>query len=417
MTMVDVAVVGAGPYGLSIASHLRARGIEHRVFGAPMRTWRTQMPQGMFLKSEGFASSLFEPSGAFTLADYCAEQGLPYADIGLPIGRDVFADYGVAFQRRFVPDLEQTDVAALEQAPGGFRLTLASGETLTARRVILAVGISHFAYVPAALAALPPALVSHSSRHADLGGFAGRHVVVLGAGASALDCAALLVRAGAAVDLVARVPEIHFHNGPAKQPRPLLDRLRAPMSGLGPGWKSRLSTDAPLLFHAMPERFRVFVTQRHLGPAPGWWTRPMVEGKVAFHLGQRVLDAGEDGGRIRLTLGGADGTRGTLVADHLIAATGYRADIQRLGFLGAALRAGLRTTGEQPALSRNFESSVPGLYFVGLAASNSFGPVARFAFGAGFAARRLARHLDGRWLAAPARPDRADAGLTLADAA
>jgi hypothetical protein len=181
----------------------------------------------------------------------------------------------------------------------------------------------------------------------------------------------------------------------------LLTRLRAPMSGLGPGWKSRLCTDAPLLFHAMPPSFRIEVTRRHLGPAPGWWTRPMVEGKVTFHLGQTLLSAIEKGERIQITLAGADGTSRTLAADHLIAATGYHPDIRRLRFLSSALRAELRTAADAPVLSRNFESSVAGLYFVGLAAANSFGPVSRFAFGAGFTAKRLARHLEGSWVIAP----------------
>jgi thioredoxin reductase len=393
MTTLDVAVVGAGPYGLSIASHLRARGVEYRIFGTPMHTWRTQMPQGMFLKSDGFASNLYEPSGTFTLARYCAEHGLPYADLGLPTSREIFADYGEAFQRRMVPDLEPVDVASIDPAPAGFRLRLAGGEIFTARRVVLAVGISHFAHLPAQLAALSPDVVSHSSRYADLSVFAGRQMLVLGAGASALDCAALLAKAGASVGLVARAPAIHFHDGPIDRPRSLTERLRAPTSGLGPGWRSRLCTDAPLLFHAMPERFRILVVQRHLGPAPGWWTRSMVENKVAFHLGQQLRQARVDGGRISLDLTGADGTSGTLSADHLIAATGYRPDARRLGFLAPVLVARLRTVGEAPALSRNFESSVPGLYFVGIAAANSFGPVARFAFGAGFTARRLAHHL------------------------
>jgi thioredoxin reductase len=406
--MLDVAVVGAGPYGLSIASHLRARAVEHRSFGRPMHTWRTQMPQGMFLKSEGFASNLYDPSGTFTLARYCAEQGLPYADVDLPVRREAFADYGEAFQQQCVPDLEPLDVAAIEQASPGFRLTLENGETFIARRVVLAVGITHFARVPQALAMLPPALVSHSSCNPDLGRFAGREVAVLGAGASALDCAALLAQAGAAVHLVARAPVVNFHGVPSNERRPLGDRLRAwPMSGLGQGWRSWLCVHAPLLFHAMPERFRLLVVRRHLGPAPGWWTRAMVEGKVEFHLGQAVRTAEERGGRLELALAGADGTRSTLVVDHLIAATGYHPDMKRLGFLSPALRAGLRTAGDAPVLSRNFESSARGLYFVGLAAANSFGPVLRFALGAGFAARRLGRHLGSGRLVAAAEPVRA----------
>lgn len=415
--MVDVAVIGAGPYGLSIASHLRARNIDHRVFGTPMNAWRNQMPQGMFLKSEGFASNLYEPSRDFTLARYCATHGLPYADLGLPIARDVFSEYGMAFQTQYVPHLEQVDVTTLEQVAGGFRLTLASGETVSARRVVLAVGISHFAHLPPALAALPAELVSHSSRHPDLSVFAGREMLVLGAGASALDCAAMLAKGGASVRLVARRADIPFHSGPTVLPRPLVQRLRAPLSGLGPGWKSRLSTDAPLLFHAMPERFRLLVVSKHLGPAPGWWTRPMVEGKVEFLLGRQVRGADAEGGRVRLAVTNAEGGAETLTADHLIAATGYRPDVGRMSFISPALRAGVRTAGAAPALSRNFESSVEGLYFVGPASANCFGPVARFAFGAGFTSRRLAGHLHRSRTRSHGLAGNAGRRLTLADAA
>jgi thioredoxin reductase len=407
---VDVAVVGAGPYGLSLASHLRARRVDHRIFGVPMNAWRTQMPQGMFLKSDGFASNLYDPGGAFPLREYCAAEGLDYADLGLPIAREVFADYGVEFQCRFVPDLETTDVTAIEAAPQGFRLTLASGESLTARRVVLAVGITHFAQMPSQLALLPRTLASHSSHHPDLGVFAGREVVVIGAGASALDCAALLAKAGASVGLTARAAAIEFHDR-GKQPRLLMDRLRAPNSGLGPGWRSRLATDLPLVFHAMPEKFRILVVRKHLGPAPGWWTRAMVEGKVDFHLGQSLVRANEAGGRLRMEMRGQDGTQSTLTADHAIAATGYHPDVARLGFLSGTLRAGIRTADDAPVLSRNFESSVRGLYFIGPASANSFGPVARFAFGARFTAKRLARHLHRGRVVKAARPDRSRAAL------
>ncbi len=401
--MVDVAVVGAGPYGLSISSYLRAHGLSYRAFGVPMQTWRTQMPQSMFLKSEGFAASLYEPSGSHSLGAYCRAHGLPSADIGLPTSRELFCDYGEAFQRSCVPELEQVNVSAIAAAPAGFRLTLASGEALHARRVVLAVGVSHFAYLPTALTTLPREVMTHSSHHTHFAEFAGREVAVLGAGASAIDCAALLVQAGAVVHFIARATRVDFHNGPSKLPRPLMDRLRAPLSGLGPGWKSRLCTDAPLLFHVMPRNFRLLVVRKHLGPAPVWWTRSMVEGKVSFHLGQQIARVGIKGLRVRVDLVAQDGSRNAVHCHHMIAATGYRAEVARLPFLDPALVARLQTERGSPWLSRHFESSIPGLHFVGPAAANSFGPVARFAFGANFTALRLTRHLRSARLTAPLR--------------
>src|ERR1700739_4804318 len=118
MNSSDVVIIGAGPYGLSIAAHLRARNVHFRIFGSPMRTWIEQMPKGMRLKSDGFASSLFEPDSKFTLEAYCREKGLPYADLGLPVPLETFVAYGLEFQKRFVPQLEQKSVVSLRRDGG-----------------------------------------------------------------------------------------------------------------------------------------------------------------------------------------------------------------------------------------------------------------------------------------------------------
>ena len=61
MRASEVLIVGAGPYGLSISTHLRGRGIDHLIVGRPMDTWRTHMPAGMYLKSEPYGSDMSSP--------------------------------------------------------------------------------------------------------------------------------------------------------------------------------------------------------------------------------------------------------------------------------------------------------------------------------------------------------------------
>jgi hypothetical protein len=387
----DVAIIGAGPYGLSLAAHIDAKDVNFRIFGTPMQTWRSAMLQGSHLKSEGFASCLYEPSHSFTLQSYCRQAGLPYADTGLPVPLATFVEYGLAFQKRYVPGLDQRDIVGLTQTSTGFTLRAEGGELFNARRVVVAVGIGRFRYLPPVLDALPPERASHSAAHRTVDQFAGQDVVVVGAGASAIDMAMELLRVGARVRVVARRRAIQFHDRP--RPRTLMDRLTAPTSGLGPGWKSRLCTDAPLLFHAMPEAFRIDVVRRYLGPAACWFTRDAVEGKAEFLLERQVAHAAVHEGRVRLGLTRADGGVEEITADHVIGATGYRVDLARLPFLSDTMRAAIRLCDTSPALSTKFESSVPGLYFVGITAANSFGPVSRFAFGARFTSPRLAAHL------------------------
>ena len=204
MSDVDVAIIGAGPYGLSLAAHLSARGVSYRHFGVPMWLWRSAMPKGMFLKSQGFASNLSDPEGTHTLEAFCRATGRPYQSYGLPVPLDTFTSYGQWFQHELGLKVEEVLVTGLAQRPGGFGLTLADGEQLTARQVVVAIGVEHFAYVPPPLSDLPAAACTHSSAHADLAAFGGQDVVVVGAGQSALESAALLHEHGAAVRVLAR---------------------------------------------------------------------------------------------------------------------------------------------------------------------------------------------------------------------
>src|ERR1700733_1734145 len=390
--MVDTVIIGAGPYGLSIAAHLAKSTLTFRIFGSPMQSWRSHMPKGMLLKSEGFASSLDDPDASFTLRHYCEEMNLPYDDIGTPVPLEVFSAYGLEFQKRLVPTLEQTDITSVSRTSEGFELETADGQTVHAHTVIVATGITHFSYLPPFLVDLPGSHVSHSSQHHDLSTFRGKAVVVLGAGASAVDIAAILHQEGSQVQLVARRQAIAFHTK-TKEPRPLLQRLRVPRSGLGIGWRSRLCTDAPLLFHLMPQEFRFRTVRNLLGPAPGWFVRDKVVGKFPLHLGCEIQSASIEGGKAHLKMVEKDGSNSELIVDHVICATGYQVSIARMRFLDEALRRLLHQVEDPPVLSSHFETSVPGLYMVGLVSANSFGPLTRFAYGAKFTAKRISKHV------------------------
>ncbi len=365
-----------------------------RIFGRPMDSWSAHMPKGMRLKSDGFASTINDPDQKFTLKQFCEERGIEYGDTGIPVKLETFVAFGLAFKERMLPELENKLVTGIEQIPDGFQLTLDDNEKLKARRVVVAVGITHFPYIPSGLAQLPSKFVTHSFEHHNLEPFRGKRVAVIGGGASATELAGLLNEAGCNVQLVSRRSKLAFHNKPdSNQRRSLWQQIRHPQSGLGPGLGSWLFSTMPNWFHRFPESTRLNIVRTHLGPSGGWFVKDMVIGKVPLVLGCSPERAEVDSDHVRLHLRAADGSKREIEVDHIICATGYHADIEKLKFVSAALRAKLKTLDGSPVLSLDFESSAPGLYFVGLAAANSFGPLMRFAYGAPYSARHLSKVL------------------------
>jgi thioredoxin reductase len=358
-----------------------------------MDLWVNHMPQGMHLKSEGFASCLYEPNGSFTLEDYCRERGQSYAPIGSPVQLDVFSEYGLEFQRRFVPNLEQHLVEGVKREDGGFRIKLSSGEVFHAQRVVVAVGLTYYSHLPKELDGVPSEFVTHSYQHKDLARFEGKEVGILGAGASALDLAALLHQAGALVHVIARCKAVRFHEPPKTLSPSLIEQIRSPFTGIGAGWKLWMCANLPLVFRLMPASFRIDKVHSVLGPAPGWFIKEQVIGKVDFHLESTVERVEREGDRLNVQLQNSSGGRESLQLSHLIAATGYRTDVRRVPFFDEDVLSHLALVETSPKLSANFESSVSNLFFVGVTAANTFGPLLRFAVGAGFAAPRIARHL------------------------
>ncbi|MFG2849170.1 FAD-dependent oxidoreductase [Streptomyces mirabilis] len=391
-----VAVIGAGPFGLSTAAHLRARGIPVRVFGEPMVSWRDHMPEGMLLKSTPAASSLDAPQPGHTLADYCDAAGIRRLvtdeDI-IPV--ETFIAYGEWFQQQLVPELERVRVVSVDRRGSeGFELKLDSGESFTARAVVVATGLYGLAHLPpelggaAADGPTPTGPVSHSSQHHDLARFSGKELIVVGAGQSALETAALAAEAGAQVRVVSRGQgRVAFGAPPWKQPK-----LR-PESPFGRAWSLWALSYYPHPYRYLPAEARHYLVRRVLGPLGAWWLRDRFEGKVEVSEVSGIVRADVSDGRPVLSVQTLGGRSEELAADHVIAATGYRVDIAAMDFLGHELRTALAVSRGTPKLGAGYCSSVPGLYFTGLPAAASYGPVMRFVCGTEFASPRLARHL------------------------
>ena len=382
MKYSPVAIIGAGPYGLAVAAHLKGRGIPTLIFGKPMEFWQ-KMPPAMYLKSSWSALSISDPAGKYSLNRFSKIAGIPRHEE--PVLLQTFLRYGHWFQQQVVPDVDQAYVQSLTGDGKGFHLDLADGRGIKASRVIVAVGISSFACIPDFAFHLPPTLVSHSQAHSDFSCFREKRVVVVGSGQSALECAALLHEAAASVELIARGPVIwidrrlYRYTGPAK-------RLFYPPSDVGPPGINWL-VSFPLLFRRFSDEARRSLESRAIRPAGAPWLRSRIEGKVNITDRTSILNATERGAGVHLEL--SDGT--TREVDHIVLGTGYQADIHKLKFIDQSLLLRVKEHNGSPLLNEWFESSVPSLHFVGATAGYAFGPLCRFVVGSKVSARQIAR--------------------------
>lgn len=393
--MTDVTIIGAGPYGLSIAANLRRRNVPIRILGRSMGMWTEQMPKGMVLKSDGFATSF--GGMPLTLKKFCESTGRAYGDLGYRVPIADVIDYARAFEQEYIGEVEDEHVETILPYNKGFQVRLRRGDEFFSKRVIVATGLMGLQRLPV-IPGMTSDRMSHSCNHNDLSTFAGKRVIVIGAGQSAFHSAALLHEQGAAHVTVLNRRPAHWFDPAGEAVPNTWTRIRHPNFGLGPGWKTWLWSEAPRVFYHLPPSLRLSTAYSTFGPAGSGWLKARVMGVSGIDVKITQISHAEcSENKVTIMGSDPDGQTQRYSADHVIAATGYKADLRRIGFLGALLKA-KRNEMEWladglPRLNSRFETTIPGLHVAGYLSAGSWGPSMRFIYGTNFAGPHIAREL------------------------
>jgi FAD-dependent urate hydroxylase len=362
----EFLIIGAGPFGLAMAAYASHHHMDYVVVGTPMGFWHRHMPQGMYLRSA--CDWHLDPLNMHTIEAYLHTQQLRPADVE-PLARDVYLRYAQWFrgQKRIEPQaqvVEQLNHAP--DAPHAFEAILASGGSITARHVLLAVGFQYFKNVPTDLAqSIPPGCFSHTCDCVGFDAFRGKRCLLVGGRQSAFEWAALLHEHGAAA--------IHLsyrHDTPQFQPsdwswvNPLVDAMVD-----DPGWFRRLAADEK---QALNQRFWA---EGRLKLEP--WLKPRIDhDTITLWPTSRVVSCRRlPQGVVEVTLDVGE----RLTVDHIILATGYKVNMANIPFLSRGnILPRLQLSNGYPVLDEHFQGTVPGLFITSMPATQDFG--AFFAF-------------------------------------
>ena len=379
MVTTDLLVIGAGPYGLSVAAHAIERGIDTVAVGQPMAFWRDCMPGGMFLRSG--PDWHLDAVGTHTLQAYLAEHAIRPDDVDpIPVG--LFIDYAEWFRAAKGVDVRPAVVTALGKVGGQFEAVLDSGERIVASAAVAAPGVGYFTSVPGWAGAVPSRQSSHTCDLVCFDGLSGARVLIIGGRQSAYEWAALLAEHGAR-----RIDVVHRHEVPrfARVSWAFVDEYTDATLRVR-GWWRRLPASQQA---AINRRFWE-AGRRTLE----YWLSPRLQrGPITSWPGTEVVHAASPAadGTIIVTL--SNGER--LGVDYVVFATGYHADLSRVPYLSGVLD-GINLADGLPMLGEGFCTSLDELYVTGFPAAHAFGPFLGFAAGAPAAATLIVGDLLAR---------------------
>lgn len=378
---IPLLIIGAGPFGLSLAAEAQHLDIDYMIVGKPMGFWQENMPTGMFLRSA--CDWHLDPNNKNTIEAYLLTQGLTPADVE-PLSLAFYLNYAAWFQTQQgiepVPIfVQQLDVFP-EQTPR-FRATMADGSTIYADHVAIAPGFKPFKNEPAELVAhFPAGRYSHTCDHVDFSDMAKQRCLIVGGRQSAFEWTALLQEAGATA-----VHVVHRHDTPAfteadwSWVNPLVDAMID-----NPGWFRYLTPSEK------DEVDKRLWAEGRLKVEP-WLAERVLIDRVHLWPNSFITACDEmPDGALTVTLN----TGTTLTVDHIILATGYRVNMDYVPYLAQGnILDNLATTDGYPLLDEHFQTNIPGLFITSMPATRDFGPFFAFTISVRTSAKLIGQEL------------------------
>jgi len=375
--MPDTLVIGAGPFGLALAAHLKNQGIEHLVIGKPMEFWEKHMPEGMYLRSG--CDWHLDVNNTNTIDAFAKTQQHTIKEVE-PISLNFYLKYAHWFIGQTRLNIKRAYVTTLKQAKNGFTATSDDGDSIEAKHVVVATGFKYFTCTPPELAAvLPQGRYSHTCNTNELSQFSSKRVLIIGGRQSAFEWTALLREKHAA--------EVHVsyrHDTPdfvASDWNWVMDVVNN--IALHPSWFRELDQESKEQY-----RYKLWAEGR-LKVEP-WLKERVQHDNITLHPHtqvERTTITNDNAIKIYLNNGAS------FEVDHIITATGYKVETKQLPFLHADLLASLECSNGFPQLDTHFQSNVPGLFFTSFMAGQDFGPFFGFTIGVRAAAQLVAQGL------------------------
>jgi len=357
---IDLIIIGAGPFGLSAASFANFHQIDYLVIGKPMAFWKENIPENMYLRSG--TDWHLDPYGNYTIETFLKSRNKSIEDVK-PLPLTIFLDYAEWFQEQQNINVLDKLIVKLDysEEEKKYLITLKDSKEIKAKNVLIAIGFKFFKKLPAYLTKkLPAGSFTHTCDVVKFEKFKDKSVLIIGGRQSAYEWAALIVEAGAkTVHISHRHETPEFAESNWSWIDPIMDQMVD-----NPEWYRTLNEKEQ---KEIERKFWIEDSQK-LEP----WLLPRIdrENIKIWPLSNVVKCDEANSGLYKVHLD--NGRR--LEVDHIILATGYKVDINKVPFLNSGnILPKLNINQGFPDLDGYLQTSLPGLYMTSIIATKSFG--------------------------------------------